>query len=302
MAEDQLILLIFMSRLLGKMEDQRVMPLTEFINEIEKNYKITKDILNLLREVSKLNTNRDQNLSKIRVLIFRLKKMATSYTPLLTKKLQELIDQLEMELKSTENELRRLFGVELEQELNKLGLTLTGHYPEFIAGLFTIESDFEQWKATIWYGPKQEKIDTCSLSVAEITKRVEKAKNGLGSGISEEDLLDKLHQAYRRIARNIGDYVPIIDVLGEMVFLLQNKRFRQDPRKEHFKSYSRADFSFDLFRLQKFIINNPSFPKLRLKIATRIHTRQRSNFLWVPERENGRGGTYSHLRFEEDRI
>lgn len=90
--------------------------------------------------------------------------------------------------------------------------------------------------------------------------------------------------------------MPIIKVLTELAFLLQNSHFHQDPRRENYESYSRADFSYDLFRIHRYQL---SPLKIQLKVATREYTRQRTDFLWIPDDENGRGTTYSHLLVEE---
>jgi len=181
-----------------------------------------------------------------------------------------------------------------------LGLSLSGQYPELKAGLFTIEIDFDRWKAVLWYGPKQERLGQLDLSVKKIASRIEKARQQLGSQLPEEELLLKLQEAYHRLpSAKRGEPAPIIRVLSELSYLLQNSRFLQDPRRENYRSYSRADFSFDLFRIRKFQSSTLFPSKLQLTVATRAHTRRRSDYLWIPGKEDGNGTTYSHLQFEE---
>jgi hypothetical protein len=127
---------------------------------------------------------------------------------------------------------------------------------------------------------------------------IEKAKKELGSGLNEEELLQRIHSAYYRVVGGKrGEPAPIIEVLAELAYLLQSQKFRQDPRKENYRSYGRADFSYDLYRVRKYQSSNLS--RLRLNVATRIDTRRRANFLWVPDDESGKGTTYSKLVFEE---
>ncbi len=113
------------------------------------------------------------------------------------------------------------------------------------------------------------------------------------SADSAEEFLKKLREAYSRVAEaNPNDPAPIISVLTELSYLLQSPQFRQDPRRENFRSYSRADFSHDVY-------NTRQLKVLNLTVATRAHTKRRMDFLWIPDDESGRGTTYSHLHFRE---
>jgi len=279
------------------------MNLEQLIRELQEQQKKTQTIIKLLREISRLDQNRNENLLKIKQRIKKLNNMVKSFKPRETsiRDLTNWISQYETtEIKHAEEKIRKQFGVELEKELGKLGLSLSGQYPELRAGLFTIELDFDQLKVTLWYGPKQERLVQHPLSVSKIASQIEKEKQKLGSQLPEEQLLEKLREAYHRASgMKHGEPAPIIKVLAELSYLLQSPRFLQDPKRENYRSYSRADFSYDLFRIRKFQSNTLFPSKLRLIVATRAHTRGRSNFLWVPDDENGRGTTYSHLQIEE---
>lgn len=271
----------------------------DFMNELEHHSMVVKSIIGLLREIDKLENDRESNLVRIKKQVGKLKDIVSDSAPFPLDILNEWIDQFESELRQTEERVQRRFGSELERELRQLKITLTGQYPELKAGLFTIELDFDRWQATLWYGPKQEKLNTCPLSANVVAMKIREARDKLGSKLDEQELLEKLYQAYKRVVERVGDDAPIIKVLGEMAYLLQSSRFHLDPRKEFYRSYSRPDFSFDLFRLQRFLAQNPSSAKLRLRTATRALTKRRSDFLWIPESEDGRGSVYAHLKFEE---
>jgi len=261
-------------------------------NELEDHKKNIQTIFKLLNEISKLHQNRDEKLPKIRQAVNQLNYSVNSFKQKGIYKLMNWVTQYESYIKSAEEKLRKRVGVELESELQTLGISLSGQYPELKAGLFTIELDFDQWKATLWYGPKQERLTRLPLSASKIACQIKTEKQKLGSGLSEEKLLEKMRNAYyRATGMRDGNSVPIIRVLSELSFLLQDSRFLQDPRRENYRSYSRADFSYDLYRIRKISSS------LHLTIATRAHTRRRADFLWVPNDENGEGTTYSHLEF-----
>jgi len=206
--------------------------------------------------------------------------------------LQEWLDQKKGLLENYKISLKGRFALELEEELKKVGLTLSGHYPELKTWLLTIEINFSTNKATLWYGPKQERMGVCSLSPSKIAQQINFVRSNLGSKLPKEELIQKLYQAYRRTEKGaIGEPSPIIEVLRELAFLLQPPSFGADPLKENYKSYGRADFSYDLFSLR----DNQAF---KLITATRAFTKSRSTFIWVPMSESGTGATYSHIQFK----
>lgn len=256
----------------------------------------------ILKEISRLDQNRIQNLSQLKVRAAKLEgilqRLSLDADP--REALSNWASRYKQALMDSEEQLRVQFGAELEQELKKIGLPLSGQYPALKAGLFTIEPDFDKGQATLWYGPKQERLDKCHLTASKVANRIEKAKRQLGSGLSEDEFLKKLQRAYSRVAESqYHEPIPIIKVLAELAHLLQSSRFYGDPRRENYKSYSRADFSYDLFRVQRSEPHILLSKKFQLVVATRVHTKQRQDFLWVPEDESGKGTTYSHLQFKE---
>ena len=281
------------------------MNLEVVLDKLSKHQRNVQSAIKLLREISRLDKNRMENLPKLRTRLVKLEEFLINLDKNqdYVLNLKDWINQYKSVLKDTANQIQRKLGIELEEQMKNLGLSLSGQYPELKAGFFTIELDFDNQKATLWYGPKQERLSQCPLTATAIAKQIEKAKKELGSKLNEQELLEKVRSAYYRVVEmkgvKKGEPVPIIEVLAELAYLLQSQRFRQDPRRENYRSYSRADFSYDLFRVRSHQINSLFPSKLHLKTATRAHTRRRSDFLWVPDDESGKGTTYSHLAFKE---
>jgi len=135
-------------------------------------------------------------------------------------------NQYSKDLESSESELIERFGLDLEQELKKIGMTLSGHYPELKAGFFTIETNFTKKQVTLWYGPKQDALTKCKLVPHDVIKCMEKCRHQLGSRVSENDFLEKLYKAYSRTGEGkIFEKSPIIKVLAEIAFLIQKPIF-----------------------------------------------------------------------------
>ena len=79
---------------------------------------------------------------------------------------------------------------------------------------------------------------------------------------------------------------------------MQNDKFRSDPQKNNYKTYSRADFSFDLYRLKK-PNENILRDHVQLSVAIRAYTTRRDQFLWIPGDNQGNGSAYSHIKVFE---
>ncbi len=194
---------------------------------------------------------------------------------------------------------RQRFGSELADALQSLNITLQGQIPLLRAGLFAIELQADQNKVALWYGPQQERLGEAPMQAIEVCKRIERLRKGLGSSLDPHTFVGKLEEALRRIPPIQGQRgIPIGLVLPEVAFLVQSATFFSNPVRENYRSYSRADFSYDLFRCAEEVQFRKRF---QLVVATRMHTARKTDYLWVPSDLSGRGSTYSHIIAEEVR-
>lgn len=270
--------------------------------EIRGLKKDVDAVSKLLDEMARLDKDRSSNLPQLRARLDKLDEHLRSLEtgPRVNRATRAWAEQYRRKLVDAEDALKKRFGAELDRHLRTQGLTLSGQYPDLKAGMFTIDPDFAAHKCTFWYGPKQERLDQCRLSVEEVASRLDKAKQQLGSSLDGDQFLAKLQRAYSRVVGGHAvEPAPIVEVMAELAFLLQGQRFHQDPRREHYTSYSRADFSYDLFRYRESGLLDKGRERVHLAVATRAHTRQRRDFLWVPDDASGRGTTYSHLQIRE---
>jgi len=168
------------------------------------------------------------------------------------------------------------------------------------AGFFEFEIEPEAGRVVLWYGhPKQERLASCPLSAKVAAAELVKLRKQLGSQLPERELLTKLREAYMGLSGSeFGEDIPLVPILSAVALLVQSKSFHNDPRKEHYRGYSRADFSYDLYRV-KMNAKIPSSGACRLKPAVRAHTGSRKNFIWIPTGPGGDGKPYSHITFEE---
>lgn len=255
----------------------------------------------LLKEIGHLEQSLPNQLPKFKAKLDQLNKAVDALGQYTAHSLYEnlcaLVGQYRDILLQAQEDLKKQLGVALQRELEEKGFSLSGHYPDLRVGLFTLEVNFDSQRAILWYGPKQERLAQCQLGAQEITGTIQKAFQQLGSQLEAKDFIEKLKQAYIRARKNqTNDRVPIIEVLSELAYVLQSSAFHLDPRRENYRGYSRADFSFDLFRMREVLRS----AKLKLVVATRAYTRQRRDFLWVPDNDQGQGTFYSHLQLGEE--
>ncbi len=277
------------------------MDLDEILREWTTFKKDTEAVSKLLKGASRLDKDRMQHLPELNkqlTQLDRLIELLLQNTELL-EAVQDWTNQYREKLTEAQQNFKNRFGIELEQALEKSELSLSGQYPNLRAWLFTIEPDLSKGRVNLWYGPKQERLTSCSLSVSEVAKSVAEQRKQIGSHLPPEELIQRLQDAYARTTGNKDDSaVPITSVLAELAYLVQDTRFYRDPRREYYKSYRRADFSYDLFLIRRWLRSAPSYHmRLQLTVATRTHTRRRQDFLWIPDNDSGQGTTYSHLQF-----
>jgi len=276
---------------------------SELRDYLTKTGKALQTAIRLVKAIETLEKSPVDNVYRIEKLVGEVQKATAGLPPdgETKRRLDDWVAGCISRLQAHKGELRRAFGVSLESLLKGQGFELKGQYPELRAGFYSIEVDFDKAQASIWYGPKQELMGKARLSPSEVAKQVERTHKALTNRpLNEEGFLKRLHEAYLRtlskIGRKEGEHAPILQVLAEYVFLEQDRRFYTDPRREHFKGYSRAFFSYDLYRLPTRRLLGR---ELSLVVATRANTVKRENFLWVPTDDRGNGTVYSYLFFRE---
>lgn len=279
------------------------MDLDKLLDTLTDTKKTTDAIVRNLKKISELDEDRAANFRQIRSRMVKISDMTGQMEPgsRQAANLQAWLGEYATQLEEARGELGRRFGVELERRLGEMGRSLSGHYPELKTGLFTIELDFDRGHAILWYGPGQERLGRYRLSPQEVAGRVQRSERDLGATLPVEDFLAQLEKACLScVEGRRSRKAPIIQVLCQLSFLLQTPHFRSDPKRENYRGYGRADFSYDLYRVQREAGQTLQRRSLQLAVATRSQTEQRARHLWIPESEDGRGSAYSHITFREE--
>lgn len=276
---------------------------SELKDYLLKSTKALQTITRLVKSIEELETNSVDNAYEIEKVIGRIEKASASLLPdsETKRRIDGWVSDLTSHLQADKVESKRAFGIKLESLLQDRGFELTGHYPKLKTSFYIIEVDFDKEQASIWYGPKEELMARSKLSTAEVVKHIEQVEKSLtGRPLVEEDFLKRLNEAYKNALLKIegkeGDHAPILKVLMEFVFSEQDRSFSVDPRRENFKGYGRAYFSYDIYRLKRRRLFNR---ELSLVPATRATTGKREDYLWVPSDDKGNGARCAYLFFRE---
>ena len=167
--------------------------------------------------------------------------------------------------------------------------------------LFSFKINFEMQDVPLWFGPEQERVANCKLDYNILAETLEKYYNRIANReLNESDFLKKLYRAYEisifKKEKIMGDQVPVIELLLDYISLIQNNRYKVNPRKEFYTDYPRYLFSYDLYRLKKRKYQNNELTRI---IATRAYTKKQADFIWIPSNEKGDGNYISHIKFRE---
>jgi hypothetical protein len=263
--------------------------LNETLAEIEKiEKKVTEDNFTALEEKAK---DIDKKLKTIEKLIDNPPENFSMIADLNT-----WIEVKKQDIKQQKKVNR--FASELNHSLQEINLKLDGNIREGLkVGFLKLKLDIRRDQITIIYGTDKEILAECPIRVGVVKSYIEKylIQEKLASNIPVEELFTHIKEAYERARKYTSTHegVPINLLLPELAILIQDQKFKENPLQENYKSYTRANYSYDLHRLREAGYLQQD---LVLHIASKEYTKEQKDFLWIPKSSNGLdGGNYSHL-------
>jgi len=275
----------------------------DIIKRISKEKANLQNMLKYIKSIEGLAQNPLGNLDKIKQDVIKIEKTLkqSSLDEFIKEGVEHHIQPIKSKIPEWDEQFKKSFGQKLEDALKREGFELGGHYPLLKVLFYTLEVNLSNGNVTIWYGPQQEKLETCKLMPEIVVQKLKDNHNKIVQRNFEDKLFfTNLYEAYKmavyRNDKKIGDALSISEVLLWYAFLIQDKRFKTNPTKNSYKEYGRVFFSYDLYRLKERRIENH---ELSLITATRAYTKRRSDFLWIPSNEKGDGNYISHIKFRE---
>lgn len=263
-------------------------------DELQKAQRKSRAVQKLLAQYEKLKKDAISNAYKLGDVWLKIDKVAKDLpTESAKAKIVEWLAVEKRELQKLKNEFQFHFGKELEQALKSKGFLLRGQYPTLYTGLYKMALMFERGEVQIFWGP--ELVQKVRLNTDEVATAIERFDKELkGRSWDPEAFFLNLRNAYKRVlttaGKSGGERVSIVDVMNELVFLLQDEKFKIDPTKRNFRGYSRAFFGYDLYRLRK----SGQAKELSLIVATFDATKYKEKVIFVPESDE-RGTRYAYM-------
>lgn len=268
---------------------------------INDAYESIKKIMQNLKNIDDLSSHYSENLVKIKTLANDTKTLLTNLrTEKFFKAISKNIESIEEKIVKWEEQLKQSFGNVLETLLReKKQFELTGQYPLLKAGFYTFEVMLDNLEVVIWYGPKFEKLEVCTMDPESVVQKlISHHEKIVGRSFDQDVFINKIFEIYQKKKTEETSKMPLYEILGEYVMSLQDKKFKANPIKSNFAEYSRVFFSYDLYRLKKREIEKDCKRyKLNLITATRDFTASPYDHIWVPFDEKGNGSHVSHLEF-----
>lgn len=277
----------------------------ELVELLKSLAKASHNVLKKVERYQKLRAESTANVHSLEKSLGEIRQLAghlpesqvrtnlTKWTEMETSRIAKLKEDLHFS-----------FGRDLKELMTNQGRSLKGQLPILRCGLWTIKVDFEVGNAVIYWGPEVERVKgKVILKPGDIARAIDDLDEDLRTeSMASHELLEATFRAYERTLMMhrgaAGEKVLLVDLLGELVFLIQPSGFRDDPRREKFKEYSRIHFAYDIFLLRR---QNSELrvgeQRLRLTVATFDATLDKRRALWIPENEEGEGTYYSYVSF-----
>lgn len=268
-----------------------------------------RNVGNILRACEKLRGDLNRNAFVLETHVNKLDRTLSKLNDLqgLISKARDLQQELLKEASLAQERFKNSIAAELADFLRPHGLDISGNFPELKCGILTLIFSFGKGGIVkVYYGPRISLLKKVSVEAKKIGEAVISILKELNDPpLDDEQFIKQIYMSYlsalmregRRDEDEQPSAVPIVGVMQEMAFLRQKRSFRTDPTREHFTSYGRVKFSYDLARLKTRRLGGK---ELRLGVASMQQTKSEKTSLWVPKLVQGNGTHYASVLFVKD--
>ena len=283
--------------------------LIETIKPVLKAADGLRNVGNILRACDKLRGDLNRNAFVLETHVNKLDRTLSKLEDLqgLILKARGLQQELLKEASLAQERFKNSIAAELADFLRPHGLEITGNFPELKCSILTLIFSFGKGGIVkVYYGPRISLLKKVPVEPEKIGEAVISILKELNDPpLDDEEFIKQIYMSYlsaltregRRDKDEQPSAVPIVGVMQEMAFLKQKRSFRTDPTREHFTSYGRVKFSYDLARLKTRRLGDR---ELRLGVASMQQTKSEKTSLWVPKLLQGNGTHYASVLFVKD--
>ncbi len=280
--------------------------LIETIKPVLKAADSLRNVGNILRACEKLRGDLNRNAFVLETHVSKLDRTLSKLNDLhgLILKARGLQQELLKEASLAQERFKNSIAAELADFLRPHDLEITGNFPELKCGILTLIFSFGKGGIVkVYYGPRISLLKKVPVEAKKIGEAVLSILKELNDPpLDDEEFIKQIYMSYLSALTREGkrdedeqpSAVPIVGVMQEMAFLKQKRSFRTDPTREHFTSYGRVKFSYDLARLKTRRLGDR---ELRLGVASMQQTKSEKTSLWVPKLLQGNGTHYASVVF-----
>jgi hypothetical protein len=269
---------------------------SDILNKIQKQKKIMATLEQYFKKYQKYQkTNLNETILANQVLDAIERKLPEVSSPELKNEIDDIISLENTQNQSLLNHYEKLFGNELNSELIKLNLKLEGRSPKYKTNYYGIEIDIHKNICKIYYGFNEEYIGSEKLDPKLISDYIYNYENSILTNKIDPSLFKKTYDTL--VLQQRGDFkqrIPIIKLLTHLAVIQQNTKFESNPTKSNYKSYSRIQFSHDIY-----MIKRDNKLKIKLITANRAQVKNKNTYLWIPVNQT-MGSVYSYIEITED--
>ncbi len=193
---------------------------------------------------------------------------------------------------------RQRWFQQLTESLGPLAESLQPQGTWLSLGFLRVEPDLEGGRVTVSYGP--ERVETRRAEPRSLGRWLQRWYQDLNRrALPPDRFVELLWQAYQEARSSGGDpRVPIGVVYRRLVVARQSAAFWADAEPRNFTPYPRYLFSYELYRLREAPDVWSSRFQVQLLAAAFETTRQRTDYVWVPDGFRPEGARYAFLVME----
>ena len=238
-----------------------------------------------------------------RTVFFHPKKLAAAFQKVEGKLAREvadrcgvgrLIEALSAYVGSASARLRREVGRSLKQRCVQHGHAfhvVSKEEPiEVRIAPLSVLLDFKKHRATFQFA--RDPLDSCALDTEKILATWDRVVHQLDRTFDPAAFFTACRQAYLRAVHahglQDGDRVELLRFLPELAFLMQPRKFHENPSQRNYRPYARAHFAYDVHRLRQASGFVQGGRRLNFGVATGITATRKKRVVYL-EDPNGVG-------------
>lgn len=230
----------------------------------------------------------------------RIKRLAdTDQSNLMVKEVANWIASERELLTRLQDDFKNRLAVELPKLLDSDNFKIRGAFPKLSTKFYTLVVDFNNNSASVWYGPEDTLLAKVPLDSATIAQTLKEEHRKLTDRSASPKFIEALLRAHAILSsQNKTEKVPLNQLLPLVAVFNQETEFLNDPTRERYRSYGRANFSYDIYKASDKVVSGK---KIDLSTATISESKRKSDYLWVPSNDQGEGHIWSTLSFRDSK-